>query len=261
MRKSYLAIVSLACLIALSFTASPSGTSQSINRDGLKGFQLSAGTDKRIYALFEPMEIGFQITNTSGAPKKIYRPDVLSDGSIEVVAGRQDPVVMSLGAGSPGLRIPGVVQEGWSMADSVLLSPAAVGRLFPSAGSYRVKFILRDLDGGTLETDTISLSVVEPTGNTKQALEFMRANHQFFGLSAWIPRNEDDLALLNTLANRYEKTAYGDSAIAHLGTYYLSRGEFSKARSQFEKITGSSKASIATGATKALREIESKMKN
>ncbi len=154
------------------------------------------------------------------------------------------------------LDFPGLVPPtGVSTSDEVLNSPF-VGVFFPEPGNYQLQFVLHSAGGDkTVKSDIIEVTIEEPEGINKEASDFMRKHREFFGLSSWTPNSNESQTLLETFVRKYGQSVYGEIAISTLGTFYLERGDFDKAKAEFEKIKSSGNTIIAKHANNFLTNI------
>lgn len=250
-------VLTLGCIGVLAQTSAL----QSTSRDDFENMTFGAELGKNNYLRSEPIFVKFRFSNQSGMPQTTYLPSFLSDCKLLVTFGgitRKFDLVSSVGG---GVKLPGSVPPNWFLTADEVLDSSLAGKVFPEPGNYKLQFVLQSWGRGkSINSGVIEVTIGDPTGLDKEAFEFMRQHHDFFGLSSWTPDVEANLKLLVRFVEKFGRSSYGEMAISSLGNFYLARGEFVKAEAQFEKIRLSENLIMAKEANRLLADIDRKKK-
>jgi hypothetical protein len=233
---------------------------QEARRDNFENMTFEVELSKESYVLLEPVYVNFKFSNKTGTAQKADSPYFMQESKLLVTANGKTSVFEHLSSGGaiPAVRFPTVFKPGTFSSSAEIFGPAFAGAFFPEPGVYRVQFVLRSSDGGrTIASNSIDVEITEPAGLDKEALEFMRTNKEFFGMSTWVT-GRDSEALLETFVNKYSNTVYGELAINSLGHVYLGKGDLEKASIEFEKIKNSRNPNLKKDAAASLVDIEKK---
>lgn len=226
------------------------------------GMRFEVALDKSTYVLSEPLMVSFRLTNETDAIKHLYPPNFVHDSVLLVRHGGETSTIGSLSNNTGGsYRFERILRPMETIAVVESFGSGLAHAFFPEPGTYQVQFVLHS--GNALETITsnrVSVTIQSPVGLDKDAFDFMQKHQDFFGLSSWGPTNEKTRSLLEAFVGMYGESVYGEDAILSLGTCYLVREEFDKAKAELEKIQVSKRESIATEAKRLLAEIGNKKK-
>lgn len=248
-----LLILTVAGIITYTQTEAGETTSQ----DDFEKMTFEVEFSKNNYVLFEPIFVKFKFSNQTGSPQTTYQPSFLQESKLKVNFNGRTSVFEHLSSvNGPGIRFPGDVPSlGFSISDEMLNSPS-VGIFFPEPGNYQLQFVLHSAGRDkTIKSNIIKITIEKPAGIDNDAFKFMRKHHEFFGLSSWTPDSNESLTLLEKFIRKYGQSVYGETAISSLGIFYLARGEFEKAKVEFEKIKSSNNTIIAREANRSLADI------
>lgn len=231
-----------------------------INRDDFENMTFEVGLDKNIYVLSQPILVTFKLSNRTDVSQAAYSPSFIQESRLKVNFRGQTSVFEHLSSVSgPGIRFPGTIPAGACLTSDEMFSSPLVASFFPEPGNYQIQFELHSPGGDkTIQSNILDVTIVKPTGANKEALDYMKKHHEFFGLSSWTPEGNENQALLETFVNKYGESVYGEIAISNLGAFYLAKGEFDKAKAEFEKISGSQNTVIAKEANDLLADIARK---
>lgn len=257
--KKIFCLILLTTVNLVSFAQNSMVEKKSSSNFEKMSFEVSLDNDN--YMPLEPMFAKFSFANKTSDELITEIPNFLQETKIRVGFDRKIRDINYLGSViGNGIRFPSTFKPNEIYEKEEMLGPS-VGWHFTEKGTYQLQFILRSADGShTLESNLIEIEIREPQGKDKEAFNFLNKHRDFFGLSSWFPEKKECENLLETFVNKYSQSVYGELAISSLGDTYFSKGEFDKAKAEFEKISSSDNKYIADNAKRSLTEIEAKKK-
>lgn len=132
--------------------------------------------------------------------------------------------------------------------DSIVID--RTGDLFPVSGQYQVQFFVKDK-----ASELITISISEPSGIDLEAYEELK-KYESGNTFNWAWSAENGLKKLEEFVSKYRSSVYGDFASIFLARIYVSKGQFDKARKEFNALQTSIHPTIAADAEKSLKEID-----
>lgn len=251
-------------ICALAFVAvslipgARAAVAQETGQDDFENMTLRVELNKKAYLLLEPVFVKFSFSNETGTVRQAAVPSFLRESALKVGSEGEFTVFEHLSSmgGGPAVRFPSVFKPNEVVTEEGVLGPPFAGTFFPGPGSYQLRFVLRSSGGAkTIESNLIEITISEPEGEDKEAFDYLAKHKEFFGLSSWVPRGEEDRAVLETFVKEYGLSAYGELAAASLGSFYLARGDLDKAEAEFNKLKLSPNRIVAEEAKHSLEEI------
>lgn len=241
------------------------------------GMNLRAETVKSEYLLLEPVYLKIQATlpvsyNSSEIKKhlilivtsaeKSQRFEQLSYNltqgepeQLPAISKSGELILLGQTIKTEGKEIARPVEEYNNSEEHIFIQ--RVAEIFPKPGNYMIQVVLRDFQGNDgLLSNTINISIKEPTDLNKKALNFLSVYEQPLSFS-WVWKEKNGVELLERFVNEYENTVYAGYSIYRLALIYYYRGDINKARNEFEKIKSNENKVIADEANKFLGEIKS----
>ena len=233
---------------------------QEMSKDGLER-TLFVEFGKSKYFLLEPISAKFRlrIPSTDGMRKilKGISIKISIDGKSKVYSSLTTNISQGEPQPLPGASNIGQVTSGelryCNYEEEELMN--RVGEFFPKSGDYQVQFFL----GGVkwIDSNIINLTIEEPREINKEAFDFLSKYENATSFD-WVWKEKNGEALLEEFVNKYGESVYGESAISYIGNIYLAKGEFDKAKIEFEKIKSSENSILAKEANKSLADIAQK---
>lgn len=217
---------------------------------------LQVELEKSNYLLLEPIFIKLKYKPVSNVNKstllEITSVRITSNSETREFRGLTQIVTQGEPQSLPGNnRVPGLLipepQLSYCEKYGVI---DRVSEFFPQPGNYRLQFFLNGLT-----SSPIDIKVEHPIGAEKKAFEFLKkreGNVSFY----WVWNEKNGVSLLEEFVDRYGRSAYGDMAIHFLGNIYFAKGQFDKARIEFEKLINSRHLQLVEDARRLLVDIE-----
>ncbi len=242
---------------------------QSENKDNV-GRVLEVQFNKKTYVLNEPIFAEFKVKLLTSDDKPIFQNDTLVKikfrDEIKQFGG------LTANTGTP-IRFPKTDKgyENVFPSDGTLqpLSESSNGgrlvlydkevaierveEFFPESGNYEIRFFLSGISK-ELASNSINLTIEEPTGINKDAFDFLNKHKDGFSFN-WVYEEKDGINALKTFVERFSQSVYGETAIRRLGLYYFNRDEQDKAQAEFEKLKSSKNKTIVENAEKSLIDV------
>ena len=218
-------------------------------------------TDRSEYFQSEPIGVICRFSNDTIRPQTTVLPDFSSESQLLVDLGSyRRPLNQLLKTGPPRLRRPVTFQPRVEFEEAILLD-TNLDEMFPHPGTFTIQMSLLTLQGMTLESNPVQITIKEPVGHDKDALDFIkrhRTDIQFPTLFGWWGHVKLDgrHTILEQFVNEYGESVYGELAALRLATYYLSRYEKAMARPLLEKAARSNNSRIAIDAKYWLQNYE-----
>lgn len=248
----------VAILVALALLEGPNGA-QSKKQDDFEKMKFEVAPDKDSYILLEPIRLKFKFSNQTSAPVTTFQPFFIHESKLIIFFNGETRVFNDLSSinGIPAVRFPIIFKPQSLVSDEKIFNPAFVGAFFPVAGDYKLQFILRSADGEkSIQSNVLDIRIEEPAGIDRDALDFLRRNEKYFGLSSWVFSDKEGTELLEQFVRRYGRSIYGDFGISGLAYTYLGQSKLDKAKAEFEKLKDSEHKTIAEDARRNLVDIE-----
>lgn len=243
----------------LSQTVTQKNDSETASINSKMRFEITS--DRIAYLQFEPINIKCKFTNQTDVPQTTIVPSFLKESRIEVNFNGESRQFnrLSIFTGLL-LRKPVTFQPGTSFEEEITLE-TSLDEFFPDPGTYTIKLLLLGSEGKLIQSNSIELTIVEPTGINKEAYNFIQKNkihRRYPVLFAWNDdiKNESGKTLLEEFVSEYSASIYGEEAIYQLGNYYFRRGECEKAKIELEKLKFSKNPRIAQNAKATLSDVE-----
>lgn len=266
--KNYLGKVTLVLLFGGLFTAFAIHA-QDVPKNG-EGFSINTkmslkiALEKTEFVQLEPIDFRYSFINETSLPQTTIRPAILNDSTLTV---DHDGVSKQYGELSIFrillARQPVTFESGKGVEEEVTLE-TNLDKFFPRPGRYTIRLAITAPEGKLIESNSVEINVVEPTGIDKRAFEFIQQNkaHQKYPvLFQW--KNEEQVeyskVLLEEFVDKFSSSIYGDYAIYRLGNYYKATGQLDKARTEFEKLTCSKNARIVREARTTFPDVRKRI--
>jgi len=188
------------------------------------------------------------ITSESGTTEHSQFTHNLTTVCCECLPTALPSFVTLLGAGSSPPKPPPTPEPSPDLSEDLTIFTAST--LFPTLGQYLVQFRFE----GTLLSNVIPIQIEEPTGLAKKAYDEIRNRKNFWAFD-WIYKDKDGVTELEHFSESYGQTAYGDYVIEKLAIIYKVKGEYKKAKAEYQTLTSSKNKDIAERSKAELLEI------
>lgn len=212
---------------------------------------LEVRLEKSNYVLFEPLFAKFKYTH----PSTDGIPCILQTAMMKV---NFQGTVREFPSLSTSQGCPQALPSRNKMPEYITReeegSLAGVESFFPQPGNYKIQFFLY---GATSEL--IDVTIEEPAGIDREALNFLNKYENPLSFY-WVFTEKDGITQLQTFVNKFSESAYGEIAAYQLGLTYFNKGEFDKAKIEFEKLRNGKNKFIARNAVNSLRDVEENIK-
>lgn len=240
-------------------------------KDDFNKLSFSVEFGKDVFIPLEPVFVKAKISNNTDKSLHLSGMPDFKRISIEVMSEKDSSKIFNslflIGPDRPGFRT--TLDSGQEINENLLLK-VNLDEMFPRTGQYKIRFILdngRDGDDRKVVTSDIKeITIKEPFGIDKEAVEFLRKN-QGPSLFWWRTDCEKQVlsqsgkSLLDVFAENYGETVFGEYAIYEKGLNYLSNNELEKAEIEFQKIKETKNFYISEMLDKSFTELKTKKLN
>ena len=218
-------------------------------------------TDRNEYFQSEPIGITCRFLNNTTRPQITVLPDFSSESRLAIEPGSYPVCFYQISKLRPPLTRRLRVFQPRTDSEEPILLDTNLDEMFPYPGTFTIQLSLPTMQGNMLESNPVQITIKEPVGIDKEALDFFRRHKshiQFSTLFGWWNHVKLDgrHTILEQFVNEYGESVYGELAALRLATYYLSRNEKSIARPLLEKAARSNNVRIATDSKYWLQNYE-----
>jgi hypothetical protein len=244
----------------LSQTISPEkADSEIVSINSAMRFEIAL--DKTEYLQLEPISIKCQFSNETNKPQTTIVPSFLKESQMEVNLNGESKQFNSLSIFTGLLRrTPVTIEAGNAFGEEITLE-TNLDEFFPVPGTYTIRLVIAGSKGKLLRSNSVKLTIFEPTGINKEAYDFIQRNKVHWRhpvLFYWDNdiKGEDGKTLLEEFVSKYSESIYGEAAIYQLGNYYFRNDEYEKAEVELQKLKFSRNPRIAKDARATLSDVQ-----